>query len=152
MRNIILICCLVFFSSCGYTSIYKNQKTQDFQINIIQMTGDKELNNLIKNEIGLYSNLNSNIKYDISIESNYQKIIVSKNASGVAADFKILANTKVKVNINNEIKNLEFNEKINIKNNSNSFEQTKYERNIKRNFASSIREKIFTKIVNLNDH
>ena len=152
MRNIILICCLVFLSSCGYTSIYKNQKTQDFQINIIQMTGDKELNNLIKNEIGLYSNLNSNIKYDISIESNYQKIIVSKNASGVAADFKILANTKVKVNINNEIKNLEFNEKINIKNNSNSFEQTKYERNIKRNFASSIREKIFTKIVNLNDH
>ena len=152
MKNIILICCLVFLNSCGYTSIYKNQKTQDFQINIIQMTGDKELNNLIKNEIGLYSNLNSNIKYDISIESNYQKIIVSKNASGVAADFKILANTKVKVNINNEIKNLEFNEKINIKNNSNSFEQTKYERNIKRNFASSIREKIFTKIVNLNDH
>ena len=152
MRNIILICCLVFFSSCGYTSIYKNQKTQDFQINIIQMTGDKELNNLIKNEIGLYSNLNSNIKYDISIESKYQKIIVSKNASGVAADFKILANTKVKVNINNETKNLEFNEKINIKNNSNSFEQKKYERNIKRNFASSIREKIFIKIFNLNDY
>ena len=74
MRNIILICFLVFLSSCGYTSIYKNLKTQDFQINIIQMTGDKELNNLIKNEIGLYSNLNSNIKYDISIESKYEKI------------------------------------------------------------------------------
>ena len=152
MRNIILICCLVFLSSCGYTSIYKNQKTQDFQINIIQMTGDKELNNLIKNEIGLYSNLSSNMKYDISIESKYQKIIISKNSSGVATDFKILANAKIKVNRNNETKNLEFNEKINIKNNSNSFEQKKYERNIKRNFASSIREKIFIKIFNLNDY
>ena len=152
MRNIILICCLVFLSSCGYTSIYKNQKTQDFQINIIQMTGDKELNNLIKNEIGLYSNLNSNIKYDISIESKYEKIIISKNSSGVATDFKILANTKVKVNINNETKNLEFNEKINIKNSSNSFEQKKYERNIKGSFASSIREKIFIKIFNLNGY
>ena len=152
MRNIILICCLVFLSSCGYTSIYKNQKTQDFQINIIQMTGDKELNNLIKNEIGLYSNLSSNIKYDISIDSKYKKIIISKNSSGVATDFKILAKTKVKFSLNNEIKNFEFNEKINIKNNTNSFEQNKYERNIKGNFASSIREKILIKIFNLNDN
>jgi len=152
MKNIILICCLVFLSSCGYTSIYKNQKTQDFQINIIQMTGDKELNNLIKNEIGLYSNLSSNMKYDISIESKYQKIIISKNSSGVATDFKILAKTKVKFSLNNEIKNFEFNEKINIKNNTNSFEQNKYERNIKGNFASSIREKILIKIFNLNDN
>ena len=152
MRNIILICCLFFLSSCGYTSIYKNQKTQDFQINIIGMTGDKELNNLIQNEIGLYSNLSSNIKYDISIESKYEKIIISKNSSGVATDFKILVNTTVKFNLNNEIKSLEFNEKINIKNNSNSFEQNQYEINIKRNFASSIREKIFIKIFNLNDN
>jgi len=152
MKNIILICCLVLLSSCGYTSIYKNQKTQDFQINIIQMTGDKELNNLIKNEIGLYSNLSSNIKYDISIDSKYKKIIISKNSSGVATDFKILAKTKVKFSLNNEIKNFEFNEKINIKNNTNSFEQNKYERNIKGNFASSIREKILIKIFNLNDN
>ena len=152
MRNIILICCLVFLSSCGYTSIYKNLKTQDFQINIIQMTGDKELNNLIKNEIGLYSNLNSNIKYDISIESKYEKIIISKNSSGVATDFKILVNTTVKFNLNNEIKSLEFNESINIKKNSNSFEQNRYERNIKRNFASSIREKFLIKIFDLNDN
>jgi len=152
MRNIILICCLFFLSSCGYTSIYKDKKTQDFQINIIQMTGDKELNNLIKNEIGLYSNLSSNIKYDISIDSKYKKIIISKNSSGVATDFKILAKTKVKFSLNNEIKNFEFNEKINIKNNTNSFEQNKYERNIKGNFASSIREKILIKIFNLNDN
>ena len=152
MKNIILICCLVFLNSCGYTSIYKNQKTQDFQINIIQMSGDKELNNLIKNEIGLHSNISSNKQYDISIESKYEKIIISKNSSGVAEDYKILANIKVNFNLNNEIKNLEFNENINIKNNSNSLEQNKYERNIKRNFASSIREKIFIKMFNLNDH
>ena len=152
MRNIILICCLFFLSSCGYTSIYKDKKTQDFQINIIQMSGDKELNNLIKNEIGLHSNISSNKQYDISIESKYEKIIISKNSSGVAVDYKILANIKVNFNLNNEIKNLEFNENINIKNNSNSLEQNKYERNIKRNFASSIREKIFIKIFNLNDY
>ena len=152
MKNIILICFVFFLSSCGYSSIYKNQKSQNFQINIHEMTGDNEFNNLLKNELKLYSNTNSNKKYDISLNSEYQKIIVSKNSSGVATDYKILVNTKIKINLNEETKNLEFNESINIKNNSNSFEQNRYERNVKRNFASSIREKFLIKILNLNDN
>ena len=152
MRNIILILCLIFLCSCGYTSIYENQKSQDFQINIIEMVGDNEFNNLFRNELGLYSNTDSNKKYDILINSKYQKIIVSKNSSGVATDYKILVNTKININHNKETKKLEFNESINIKNNSNSFEQNRYERNIKRNFASSIREKFLIKILNLNDN
>jgi hypothetical protein len=152
MRNIILIFCLIFLCSCGYTSIYKNQKSQNFQINIIEMVGDNEFNNLFRNELGLYSNTDSNEKYDILVNSKYQKIIVSKNSSGVATDYKILVNTKINVNLNKETKKLEFNESINIKNNSNSFEQNRYERNIKRNFASSIREKFLIKILNLNDN
>jgi len=152
MRNIILIFCLIFLCSCGYTSIYKNQKSQDFQINIIEMVGDNEFNNLFRNELGLYSNTDSNKKYDILVNSKYQKIIVSKNSSGVATDYRILVNTKINVNLNKETKKLEFNESINIKNNSNSFEQNRYERNIKRNFASSIREKFLIKILNLNDN
>ncbi len=47
---------------------------------------------------------------------------------------------------------MEFNESINIKNNSNSFEQNKYERNIKQNFASLVREKLVIKIFNLDDN
>ena len=152
MRNIILIFCLIFLCSCGYTSIYKNQKSQNFQINIIEMVGDNEFNNLFRNELGLYSNTDSNEKYDILVNSKYQKIIVSKNSSGVATDYKILVNTKINVNLNKETKKLEFNESINIKNNSNSFEQNRYERNIKRNFASSIREKFLIKIFDLNDN
>jgi hypothetical protein len=152
MKNVILIFYLIFLYSCGYTSIYKNQKSQDFHINIIEMAGDNEFNNLIKNELKLYSNTNSNKSYNISINSKYQKIIISKNSSGAATDYKILVNTKIKINLNEETKNLEFNESINIKNNSNSFEQNRYERNVKRNFASSIREKFLIKIFDLNDN
>ena len=152
MKNIILIFFLFLLYSCGYTSVYKNQKYQDFQINILEMKGDNEFNNLIKNELKLYSNINSNNKYNISIDSNYQKTIFSKNSEGVATDYKILVNTRVYINLNNKIKTVEFNESINTKSNSNSFEQNRYERNIKKNFASSIREKIITKIFNLNDN
>ena len=152
MKNIILICFVFFLSSCGYSSIYKNQKSQDFQINLIEMTGDNEFNNLLKNELKLYSNINSNKQYDVSLNSKYQKIIFSKNSSGVATDYKILVDTIINIKLNDKTHELNFNESINIKNNSNSFEQNKYERNIKRNFASLIREKLVIKIFNLNDN
>ena len=152
MKNIIIICFLFFLNSCGYSSIYKNQKTQDFQINVIEMTGDNEFNNLLKNELKLYSNIDSNKQYDISLNSKYNKIIVSKDSSGVATDYKISVNTIININLNNKIHNLNFKESTNIKNNSNSFEQEKYEKNIKKNFASLIREKLAIKIFNLNDN
>ena len=152
MKNIILIFFLLFFNNCGYTSVYKSQKTQDLKINIIEMTGDNEINNLIKNELKFYSNRNSNKKYDISVDSKYQKIIISKNNEGVATDYQLLVDTIIRINRNNEDNTLNFREKINIKNNSNSFEQKNYERNIKKNFASSIRNKFMIKIFDLNDN
>ena len=152
MKNIILICFVLLLSSCGYSSIYKNQTSQDFQLNITEMAGDNEFNNLLKNELKLFSNSNSNKKYDISLNSEYQKIIVSKNSSGVATDYKISVNTMINIKINNKTHDLKFSDSINIKHNSNSFEQKKYERNIKKNFASLLREKLVIKVFNLNDN
>jgi len=147
MKNIILILFLFFLNNCGYTSVYKNQKSQDFQISIIEMTGDDEINNLIKNELKFYSNRSSNIKYDISINSKYQKIIVSKNSAGVATDYKLIVDTEISFNKEDKNNILNFNENINIKSNSNSFEQNNYEKNIKKNFASSISNKLIINIL-----
>ena len=149
MKNIILILFLFFLNNCGYTSVYKNQKSQNFQISIIEMTGDYEINNLIKNELKFYSNRNSNIKYNISINSNYQKIIVSKNSAGVATDYKLIVDTVIGFDKGEKNNILNFNENINIKNNSNSFEQNTYEKNIKKNFASSLRQKLISEILNM---
>ena len=147
MKNIIFILFLFFLNNCGYTSVYKNQKSQDFQINIIEMTGDKEINNLIKNDLKFYSNRNSNIKYNISINSNYQKVIVSKNSAGVATDYKLIAETVISFDKDDKDNILNFNESINIKNNSNFNEQNNYEKNIKKNFASTISNKFIIKIL-----
>jgi len=152
MKNLILILFLIFLNSCGYTSVYKNQKLEDFQITVLEMTGDKEFNNLIKNELKLHSNINSINKYEISLNSNYQKITTSKNSAGVGTDYKILANTRVTINLNNKNIILNFSENINIKSNSNSFEQNNYERNIKKNFASSIKDKFIIKLFSIDDN
>ena len=147
MKNVILILFLFFLNNCGYTSVYKNQNSQDFQIKVINMTGDNEINNLIKNELKFYSNRSSNIKYDISINSKYQKVIVSKNSAGVATDYKLIVDTVIGFDKGEKNNILNFNENINIKNNSNSFEQNTYEKNIKKNFASSISNKFIIKII-----
>lgn len=152
MKNIIIISFLFFIYSCGYTSVYKNQKSINFQINVIEMIGDNEFNNLIKNELRMYSNEDSKNKYDISINSTYKKTTISKNSAGVAIDYKLSANTAISINFYDKVKILEFEENINIKNSSNSFDQKVYERNIKKNFASSIREKFIIKIFDLNDN
>ena len=152
MKNIILISFLLFIYSCGYTSVYKNQNSNNFQINIVEMQGDNDINNMIKNELKFYSNRNSEKKYDISINSDYQKIIISKNSAGVATDYKLLVDTKITINFNNKTNIFNFSENINMKSNSNSFEQNNYERNLKKNFASSIRDKFIVKIFDLDDN
>ena len=152
MKNLILVLFLIFLNSCGYTSVYKNQKSQDFQINIIEMTGDNTINNLIKNELKIYSNKKSNIKHNISINSKYQKIIISKNSAGVATDYNLSVETIISFDKDGKNNILNFNENIIIKNNSNSFEQNNYEKSIKKNFASSIIDKFIIKILNKSDY
>jgi hypothetical protein len=152
VNKILLILFLLLLNSCGYTSVYKNQKSQNFQINITGMEGDIEFNNLIKNELKLFSNNTSNNIYNVALNSSYQKIAITKNSSGVTTNYNILAYVKVNLSLNENNKNLVFKENINIKNNVNSFEQNNYEKNVKKNFASSIREKLILKIIELNDY
>ena len=151
MKKIFLIMLIFFVSGCGYSSIYKNQ-SQNFQIKIETMDGDNEFNNYIKNELKLYSNLSSQKIYLININSNYKKIDIAKDSSGVTSNYKLSILTNINVKLKDVIKNFQFKETINIKKNTNSFEQNNYERNIKRNFASLIREKLIIELLNINDN
>jgi outer membrane lipopolysaccharide assembly protein LptE/RlpB len=152
MRNLILIILLLFLSSCGYSSIYKNQQSFDFQLNIIGVEGDYEMNNLISNEIKLYSNKDSLNIYDINIKTDYEKDVLTKNSSGVITDYNLSVVSVFSINLKNKNKTFKFEENINIKNQSDTFEQNTYEKNIKRNFASSIREKLISAILVANDN
>ena len=152
MKNIAILTFVLFLSHCGYSSIYKNQQSLDFQFNIIKTEGDYEMNNLIKNEIKLYTNTDSQKIYDIKINTDYKKEVLTKNSSGVITDYNLTTTSEVSINLKDQNKIFEFEESINIKNQSDTFEQNIYEKNIKRNFASSIREKLISTILSLNDN
>ena len=152
MKKAILIIFLFFIYSCGYTSIYNNLEKQDFKIIIVDKKGDRVMNNLIKNELRLYSNTDSVNIYNIKIDTDYKKDIIAKNSSGVITDYSLTVSSTFIINFKDQTKVLNFEEKINIKNQTNSFEQNIYEKNIQRNFASSIRTKLLTEILNINDN
>ena len=152
MKNIAIFTFVLFLSHCGYSSIYKNQKSLDFQFNVIKTEGDYEMNNLIKNEIKLYTNTDSQKIYNIKINTDYKKEVLTKNSSGVITDYNLTATSEVSINLKDQTKIFEFEESINIKNQSDTFEQNIYEKNIKRNFASSIREKLISTMLSLNDN
>jgi len=149
MKNIFLISILFFIYSCGYTSVYKNLQNQDFQLTIADLQGDRDMNNLIKNEINLYSNKDSTNKFNIEIDTKYDKSVLTKDSAGLVTDYELSVNSTFTVYFDQKSKKLTFSETINIKNRTDTFEQDSYERNIKRNFASSLREKLISEILTL---
>ena len=148
MKKKLLIFLLIFLTNCGYTPIYQNIKSSDLSINIVSTNGNEEMNNLIKNELELYFNKESKNKYDVSIDTNFQKKIISKNTSGATSSYQLLVETIFTIITEDKKNNFLFTEKINIENNPDSFAQKSYEDIIKRNFASSIREKLIMKLSN----
>ena len=152
MKNTTLIILILFLYSCGYSSIYKNQTSQNFKINIIEKKGNSEMNNLIKNEIKLYSSENTTNIYNLKIDTDYIKETLSKDSAGVITDYKLSVISIFTVNLKEKTQVIKLKETINIKNQLDSFEQNTYEKNIKRSFASSIREKIISEIFNINDN
>ena len=49
---------------------------QKFKIIVEKMEGMKEINNLIKNQLELYSSKNSTNEYYVTIKTNFQKNII----------------------------------------------------------------------------
>jgi outer membrane lipopolysaccharide assembly protein LptE/RlpB len=152
MKNITLIILVLLLYSCGYSSIYKNQKSQNFKINIIEAKGNSEMNNLIKNEIKLYSSKDTTNIYNLKINTKYLKKALTKDSAGLITDYKLSVASTFTIDLKEKNQVIEIKETINIKNQSDSFEQNTYEKNIKRSFASSIREKLISEIYNINDN
>ena len=136
---------LFFIYSCGYTAIYKDNNINDYNIIISKMSGDIIMNKLIKNELEIFSNTNSKNNYYVKLNSIYSKEIKSKDNSGIASNYEITV--EARFDIVSEI--ITFEEKFIVKNISDTIEQKNYEDIIKKNFASSIREKLVTRLLSL---
>ncbi len=136
IKNLILII-IFLLQSCGYSPIYSNVKKIDFNLNVVEILGDNEMNNIVATKIKKYSKNLSEKTYDIKVINNYQKVILSKNKKGEVTNYLIKKEIIFEI-INPEIKNkFVFNDEIQAKNIDNQFEFKKYENSIKNNFIDS---------------
>ena len=150
MKKIFILILIKFVYGCGYTSLYEEMKS-DLKINIISMDGDFEINNFIKNNLKITSNKESSNIHDIAFKSEYKKIILAKNATGEATDYNLEMIVKFII-ISSNNKELELKENFKIKKNSDNFEQSNYEKDIKRNFSEIVVEKLILNLIKISDN
>lgn len=150
LKKIILITLFLnLLTSCGYTPIYSDQnlKNKNFSIEIININGDRDINNRINLHLKKYQN-DLERKKLISINTKYNKSIYLKDSAGDASEYKL--DVTAEINVNSE-KKIFINESFNMKKMTNLFDQSNYEKTIKKNFADSIVEKLLLKLTITND-
>ena len=140
---------IVFLNSCGFTPIYLQEKNVDYNIQIGNVEGDRIINNLIVSQLNRNNNESSMNKINININTEYNKTINSKNATGAAASYELVSITLLDITKNNKTDRLVVTKKFIMDKNDNSFDQNSYERTIKETFASSIVEQLRFKINSL---
>lgn len=150
MKKIFSLIILIFIYGCGYSSIYQEMK-KDLNINILSLKGDFEMNNFIKNDLKISSNKNSSNIYKLNIETEYNKIILTKDAKGEATDYNIEMSAKF-ILASNDNKSIIYKDNFKIKKNDDNFEQSNYERDIKRNFSKMVQEKLILDLIKLSDN
>ena len=151
-KKIFTFILLIFLSSCGYEATYsvKNTKNYNFSISKLNFIGDREINLKIKQKLSNYTQEIKDINFILKITSTSEKIILAKDAAGDSTNFKI--ETIVNIDVFNKEKlksNFIITESFNYENNSNKFELKNYEKEIKRNLADIITEKLIFKLSNI---
>ena len=141
-----LIFILNFLSSCEYKPIYSNSNKSNYRIIITDFSGDKKLNKYIVENLKRNNQENSDKIISIKINSKYSREILAKNTLGSTTDYQSKAITKVEINKNEIIEELEVSEKFIYQKISDSYEEKSYEQTIKRNLASSISQKLILRL------
>tara|TARA_B100001939_G_C16664056_1_gene497244 strand:+ start:51 stop:500 length:450 start_codon:yes stop_codon:yes gene_type:complete len=149
MKKIFLLISIIFIYSCGYSPLYLAGKN-DLLLNLKKIEGDFELNNYIKNDFKIASDINSSNIFDINAQTKFEKIILTKDATGDATDYRL--DFTVKFIIVSENKEVSYKESFKIKKNDQKFEQSNYEREIKKNFSEIVKDKLVLYLLNLDDN
>ena len=144
IKNYILILLLLFLSNCGYEAVLNNKDYQ-FSINVNKIEGDPKINSQIINNL---KQLEGNEKiYNLSLTSNKEKLIISKDSKGDPSIFEIKINVNYVVKKDEEILiSNKINKKTTYNNITDKFELESYEKTIINNLVSEITDNIMLSI------
>ena len=144
-KNIIILFLIFFVVNCGFTPVYLKNKNVNFSIEQVNYTGDRELNNFLKTNLDKYKNNKSDNKIFIEARSDYRKIVLSKDGAGKVTNYQLEAEVIFLIRPNN--KEIKITEKKIMDSLTDKFEEARYERSMKQNFAISISKKLASEII-----
>ena len=144
-KKILYISLIFILTNCGFTPIYLKNTNVNFSIEQVTYEGDRDLNNFLKTNLNQYKNQNVDNKITIEVESIYRKIILSKDGKGEVANYQLEAEVIFLVKPSN--KKIRITEKKTMDSMEDKFEEARYERTIKQNFASSISNKLVSELI-----
>ena len=137
---------LNLLNNCDYKPVYSNQNKIDYRVIITSFTGDKDINNLITENLRRNSKSNSDKIININFETKYTKDILAKNTAGNITDYQVNVDAIFTIKKDDDLKNLKLKEKFNFQKMNDKYEEKNYELNIKRNLANSISQKLLLRL------
>ena len=153
-KNIKKLTIILFFIilGCGYKPIFKND--YQFSINALNLKGDDVVNSIISEKFQLLTTINKKLNYDLNVETELNKNIISKDSKGDPLIFEILIKADIEI-IKQDKKLLGRNiQKRNTYNNiSDKFELEKFEDILIKNLSTNISMDIISIVSNFaNDN
>ena len=147
LKKFVLFIILVLLSSgCDYTPIH-SIKTNNTEIKIISMSGDKEINNYLSKELEKKSKTSSE-KIEVIINTNFSKRVLAKDTKSFATDYELQVIGNFELKKDDKSKSIKITEKFRYKNLNDNYEQKNYEKMIKLNLAQIILSKLNLRINN----
>ena len=145
---------LFILTSCSYQPIF-SQKSYNFEIDEIKYSGEKQINNIIKNKLNLIKNNEGqgDRKYNLTINSYKERFIVSKDSKGDPLKFELIVTINYEVAHNDNLLLVKKITKNNIYNNVvDKFKLEQNEKIIIENLSEKISEIIISSMINLDDN
>lgn len=154
LKRYISLFFIITLTSCSYKPIF-SEKNYNFEINEILFTGDKYVNKIIESKFNLIKEEQSKNKkkYNISIRTNKEKLIVSKDSKGDPLKFDLVVSAYYEISNNGKLLLNKRIQKNSIYNNEiDKFKLEQSEKIILDNLSKKISETIISSIINLDDN
>ena len=158
MSNSFLKYLTVFFiltlSACSYKPIF-SEKEYNFEIDEILFSGEKDINKIVSNKLNHIKkdNIKNKKVYNLLINTNKEKIIVSKDSKGDPSKFELKILAVYQIKENDKVLLSRTIEKNSIYNSdTDKFELENKEKMIVENLSDKISDIIISSIINLNDN
>ena len=129
-----------------YTNVFK-KNIGNFSIEKLNFNGDRTLNNYLRSNLNKYKNEDSEKKIFLEVDTNYQKNVLSRDATGKIFEYQLVA--EVIFTIEQKKQKLIFTHKRNMKNMEDKSDERNYEVSTKQTFANLITRELMNKLAEM---